>query len=48
MPLIRRCGTRDIDFPPVRERETDIDLIKPASAVVPAGSFQHGQEVTRP
>ena len=41
MPFVRRCGARDIDFPPVREREADVDLVKPASAVVPAGALQY-------
>jgi len=41
MQFVRRCGTRDIDFPPVREREADVDLVKSATAVVSAGSLQY-------
>jgi hypothetical protein len=41
MALIGLRGAVDIDFPSVGKRQTDVDLIKPAGAVMTAGCFQH-------
>ena len=41
MALIGLRGAVDIDFPSVGKRQTDVDLIKPAGAVMTAGRFQH-------
>jgi hypothetical protein len=41
IPLIRLRRSRDIDLPPIRERETNIDLVEAAGAVMAAGSSQH-------
>jgi hypothetical protein len=41
MPFISLRRPRDINFPPVRKRETDIDLVKAPLAVMATGSFQH-------
>jgi hypothetical protein len=41
MPLIRRRSPFHIHLPAVRQRETDVDLVKPAGAVMLTGAFQH-------
>ena len=41
MPLVGLRGAVDIDFPAVRKRQADIDLIKSACPVMTAGCFQH-------
>src|SRR5664280_713472 len=41
MALIGLRGALDIDLPSFGKRQTDVDLIKPAGAVMTAGRFQH-------
>jgi hypothetical protein len=41
MSLIRRRGPFHIHLPAVRQQETDVDLVKPAGAVMLTGAFQH-------
>jgi hypothetical protein len=41
MPLVGLRGAVDIDFPAVRKRQTDIDLVETTFAVMTAGTFQH-------
>ena len=41
MSLVGLRGAIDIDFPAVRKRQADIDLIESACAVMTAGGFQH-------
>jgi hypothetical protein len=41
MALIGLRGAVDIDFPSLGKRQTDVDFIKPACAVMTAGRFQH-------
>jgi hypothetical protein len=41
MPLILRRSPFDVHLPAVRQKEMNVDLVKPASAVTLAGAFQH-------
>src|SRR5215467_5403819 len=41
MPLIQTWRTPDVDLLPVRERQTDVDLVEAASAVVFARCLHH-------
>jgi len=39
MPFIRVCGAIDIDFPAVRKRQADVDLVEATCAVMTTGRF---------
>jgi hypothetical protein len=39
MPLVRLCGADDIDFPAVRKRQADVDLVEATCAVMTTGRF---------